>query len=628
MNSGKHTMDMIDLQNFPRLFIFDQLRVMDQLISVAGNEYNPNEEVILSLAEALRKASQGGRVEMSRRLPNWIKKQHVILMYLPDIEKSFISLDSLVSNLKYGEKAPSQESNLKKIVEFISSSNKNEYSLLIERLPRWMQECDVVFHTLEFESKIRIVCTSESNMESESSIFIVQQTVKILSELSEKERQKLLLRLPQWIAEQEEVFSFFSPEEKIKTLISKSSSKSVRDSESLASQIAEELSKVSADKFQYFLDKLPDWIKEKPKIFNLLTPGEKIKILFTKSNNSVDNVFLISEIVEILSELSMRERKAIFLILPNKIQLCDSILALLSFDIKFNFILKQASIESQVNLEDADFKKKLISDIKSNLKIQDFDKENLQKWLIYKHGQWLLDLQKKEQEALFELKRQEQEQVGVQQFVNLKKKYLVEGYNHESPLDPLHPILIKIDSDEWLEEEQIEFLKGKYLFATLAIFFQNKYKNTFNPWDLVKASGYWRDARYPNESIQITNDLLNQRNSLNGDIRGAILTTRGGAFRDLRAYEDAERCANSAVQINPRNYYPYNLLGALYFERGNAEQGEEYFLKALELGAPRRSQEKQMKRALNNAGHGERQAIAQYLLQRDPVKYRWAVHYL
>jgi cytochrome c-type biogenesis protein CcmH/NrfG len=92
--------------------------------------------------------------------------------------------------------------------------------------------------------------------------------------------------------------------------------------------------------------------------------------------------------------------------------------------------------------------------------------------------------------------------------------------------------------------------------------------------------------------------------------------------------EDAEHCANSAIQVDPKNYYPFNLLGAIYFERGNAVQGEVYFLKALELGAPQRSQEEQMKGALKNAGQAERQAVAQYLLKRDPVKYKWAHHYL
>jgi hypothetical protein len=610
-------MDANELQNFPSLFIFDQLSIIDQIISMAGSECNPNEAVLLIFSESLRKASQGGRIEISRRLPDWIKKQNLILTYLPEIERKLIRLDALVAKLECGKEISNQETDLKQIAEFIFGSSQSEYSLLIRKLPQWVQECDAVFYRLKLEDKIQILCNKLADTERTNTESIIQQIAKSLSELSESECQQMLIRLPHWVIEKEEIIPFLLPDEKIEILARKLSSESAGQHESLIVQIAEALSKISTAKHQHLLDKFPAWIKEKSEIFCLLSPDEKIKILSVKSiNNNIDNDFLVREIVEVLSKLSIEEREPLLEILPDKIKFYDSISALFSFERKLDLLLRQISIESQGDFEVADFKKFLISEISSNLEIKDFDKKKLRQWLISKYEQWLVELQ-----------RQEQERVAIQQFINLKDKYFATSYREKSPLSPLYPILIKIDSDEFLEEGQIEFLKRNRLFGTLAIYCQRRYESTYEPWELVKASGYWRDNSQPDKSIQITEDLLNQHNSLNGRIRAAVFTTRGGAFRDLHRLEDAEHSANSAIQVDPKNYYPYNLLGAIYFERGNAEQGEVYFLKALELGAPQRSQEEQMKGALKNAGQAERQAVAQYLLQRDPVKYKWAHHY-
>lgn len=581
--------DINELQNFPSLFIFDQLRVIDKIISAAGSECNPNETVLLILSKSLRRASQGGRTEISKRLPDWIKKQSLILPYLPEIDRKLIHLDSLVVKLKFDKDIFSQEIDLNQVSELISNSSRSEYPILIKKIPRWILECDLVFHCLKLEDKIEILCDRLADTEKTNSESIVQQILKSLSELSESEIQQLIISLPRWIIEREEVIPYLLPEEKVKILTAKLSSQSTQEHDSLVVQIAEELSKISTAEYQELLDDLPAWTKERSEIFYFLPLDKKLDIL-----------------------------------------------------------LNQIPIEDQKDFRIADFKKFLILEDASNLENELYDKNRLRKWLISRHKQWL------------------QKKISIQQFIDLKEKYFAKSYRDESPLSPLYPILLKIDSDELLEESEIEFLERnrlfdtqeiyhrkrcefiqvkvdsgkslekleielleeKHLFDTLAIYYQKRYERMHEPWDLVKASKYWRDGDQPDKSLQVTEDLLNNHNPLYGKIRAAVFTTRGGAFRDLHRLEDAEHCANSAIQVNPKNYYPFNLLGAIYFERGNAEQGEVYFLKALELGAPQRSQEEQMKGALKNAGQAERQAVAQYLLKRDPVKYKWAYHYL
>ena len=195
------------------------------------------------------------------------------------------------------------------------------------------------------------------------------------------------------------------------------------------------------------------------------------------------------------------------------------------------------------------------------------------------------------------------------------------------PSTPLYLILLRIDAGEVLQDNQIAWLENNRLSDTLAIYFQNEYQKTKDPWKLIKASGHLRSARNPSKAIELTNYLLENHGSASLKVKSAILTTRGGAFRDLQDLSTAELCAKDAIKQN-ESFQPYNLLGAIYFERGEPKQGEVYFLRALELGAQSKVQEAQMQSALKNAGQSEQRVVAQFLLQRDPAKYQWAAYYL
>src|SRR4051794_3293962 len=48
---------------------------------------------------------------------------------------------------------------------------------------------------------------------------------------------------------------------------------------------------------------------------------------------------------------------------------------------------------------------------------------------------------------------------------------------------------------------------------------------------------------------------------------------------------DAETAAREAMDLDPQSYYPYNLLGAIHYQRGLPEAGERYFDRARELGS-------------------------------------------
>lgn len=108
----------------------------------------------------------------------------------------------------------------------------------------------------------------------------------------------------------------------------------------------------------------------------------------------------------------------------------------------------------------------------------------------------------------------------------------------------------------------------------------------------------------------------------------AVLTTRGGALRDTNALSEAEQCAMEALEHSPRDCYTYNLLGAIHFQSGHPEKGDEFFLKAQQLGAKVNAQESAMRGAMENAGKDQKRIVADYLLGKDPERYKWAEYYL
>ncbi len=232
--------------------------------------------------------------------------------------------------------------------------------------------------------------------------------------------------------------------------------------------------------------------------------------------------------------------------------------------------------------------------------------------------------QRKKNWAEFREQR-EKERESAKEFAELKVKYGVQLYYSASPSNRLYPILLRINEGEPLDEEEIGWLESNKLYAPLATYEENEYHRSCDAWALIRASRHWRAAEEPKMALKVTELLLKEH--LASKSRSAVLTTRGGAFRDLGDLDAAERCGREAMEHN-RTYHPYNLLGAIYWQRGEAKKGQEYFDRAEELGAPQRDQEGQQKRALKQADPQHRRAVAEYLLEKDPVRYGWAKRYL
>jgi len=234
------------------------------------------------------------------------------------------------------------------------------------------------------------------------------------------------------------------------------------------------------------------------------------------------------------------------------------------------------------------------------------------------------DEQRRAQEERERRRQQELEADARRHFASLRKKYRIGPQFGDSPVSPLYRILLVLEDDGALADEDIEWLQGNGLYEVLAMMYEGRYSRSRDQWDLVLASSNWQHAAEYERAFAIT------ERATSGDrkLMGAILTTRGRAYRNLLSLDEAESCARDAIALNPTSFYAYNLLGAIYYQRGYPADGDEQFEKALELGASEKGMDGEIKAAVRIAGREQQREVAKFLLGKDPLRYQWAKHYL
>ena len=161
-----------------------------------------------------------------------------------------------------------------------------------------------------------------------------------------------------------------------------------------------------------------------------------------------------------------------------------------------------------------------------------------------------------------------------------------------------------------------------------ATFYEQEYQQTGNQWKLPNASSHWRKANEPQRALKLTENI-NFNAIKENKLKSALLTTRGGAFRDVDKLDQAETCARKAIEYQPNSHHPYTLMGAICFERGEFLVGEHWFEEAIKRGASPKDQDAEMKQIVKNAkDENKRRTVVEYLLKKDPHRYSWAKSYL
>ncbi|MEH2301793.1 MAG: hypothetical protein V7K88_23080 [Nostoc sp.] len=221
-------------------------------------------------------------------------------------------------------------------------------------------------------------------------------------------------------------------------------------------------------------------------------------------------------------------------------------------------------------------------------------------------------------------------------FAALKRKY---GLADPSlPLEPFYAIMVKLEKKERLDpklvlqliEEDLLSRGGKIAltyYKLEAEFYEQELGRTGHKWNIPTASGYWRKANEPERALKLTNLDLNRVNDSN--LKSAILVTRGAAFRDSDKLDNAETCANKAMEYQPDSHQPYTLMGAICYDKYDYEQGDYWFEQAIERGAETEDIDAERKRVVRSTkDENKRHEAAEYLLKKDSQRYSWAKSYL
>jgi hypothetical protein len=204
-----------------------------------------------------------------------------------------------------------------------------------------------------------------------------------------------------------------------------------------------------------------------------------------------------------------------------------------------------------------------------------------------------------------------------------------EGYD-EDDLDDLEDFDSPSSAppgNEAKEGKSFAALKREH-YAEKARSQEEKFRRTKLYWDAVKAAGYWRMADQPANALAITEGLAGKVAPIYPRLKSAVLTARGAAFRDLGHLDEAESHGLGAVAANDEDYHPCMLLGAVYYQKGNAERGANFFARAVDLGAKPEGVEWRIKDAVRRAGKEVQRDMARHLLKEDPERYGWAKQYL
>lgn len=220
-------------------------------------------------------------------------------------------------------------------------------------------------------------------------------------------------------------------------------------------------------------------------------------------------------------------------------------------------------------------------------------------------------------------------------FNKLKEKYEIDP--DDFPESKLYLILQKLDNNQRLDATQIAYLDEKYLFRNKiyicyhtieAQFYELDYKKTGNKWNIPNISSHWRKAQQPKKALQSTENI-NFELIKEDKLKSAILTTRGGSFRDIDNLNEAEKCAKQAMQFQPSSHHPYTLIGAICFDRYQYNEGEKWFAEAIKRGASPNSIDAEIKKSIERMKDKEkRDKIIKDLLKKDSQRYHWANKYL
>lgn len=246
----------------------------------------------------------------------------------------------------------------------------------------------------------------------------------------------------------------------------------------------------------------------------------------------------------------------------------------------------------------------------------------------------------------FERKRQLRLEAAAQEAARIaeewvkreKERTLLAKYGVAEPICAedrlrLMQVIGKLEADVQLDGADVAWLLAKNdryrLKGVLAAYHRREadvciveFKRTNDAWQAVNASGHLRkcDAAKEADALLATLDPNRMKQP---KLHSAVLTTHGGAKRDLGRLAEAQAMGEKAHALQPENFRPCTLLGAVHIQQRNYELGDEWYRKAEARGASSGSIKAEIQALLKGMTGKQREAAIHELCRIDPERYGW-----
>ncbi|QEZ48913.1 hypothetical protein [Cupriavidus oxalaticus] len=184
---------------------------------------------------------------------------------------------------------------------------------------------------------------------------------------------------------------------------------------------------------------------------------------------------------------------------------------------------------------------------------------------------------------------------------------------------------LTVDDFIWLTTAATEHFTEELQFAyhlREAEFFADEYRRTQDPWNAVNASGHYRKCNQTDAALELLDSVPANRLK-NPKTKAAMCTTRGGVMRDMGRLNDACQLGEQGHALQPQDFRPCTLLGAVHMEMGNFGEARNWYAQAEERGASERTIDSDLRGIFLRGDKAKRKAMKAFLLTEDPNRYRW-----
>lgn len=194
----------------------------------------------------------------------------------------------------------------------------------------------------------------------------------------------------------------------------------------------------------------------------------------------------------------------------------------------------------------------------------------------------------------------------------------------------LASVLMRIKAGDQLDSKELSWLKEEGMFGVLAAYFEDRYDLHQKLWSLVKACSNLRKVQKAKRALLISSPevLMTRHTYDDSKPRSALLTTRGGAHRDVGDLVAAKDCGEAALKLEPHSQYAHSLLGAVYYRLGEPAIGDDNFVQAERFGGSAKASDREREVAFRESSPAVQQKIAMHLYSKDPEKNGWALRYM